>query len=74
KKNFGKNICFHGGIDVQKMLVFASPEEIINYVRWVTGSLYKGEGGIILGPSHDITVDTPVENILAVYRPDMLGC
>jgi len=74
KKSFGKNICFHGGIDVQKMLVFASPEEIINYVRWVTGSLYKGEGGIILGPSHDITVDTPVENILAVYRPDMLGC
>ncbi|MCL4385933.1 MAG: hypothetical protein M1479_07200 [Actinobacteria bacterium] len=67
KKKFGKNICFHGGLDVQKFLPFAKPEEIKAEVKRIM-KLFKDEGGIILGPSHYFTPDTPTENILAVYN------
>ncbi len=67
KSQFGKDICFHGGIDVQKFLPFATTNEVRKEVKRVK-ELFDGEGGIILGPSHYITVDTPIENILAIYN------
>ena len=66
RKKYGHNICFHGGIDVQNLLPMQKPEDIRKYIKWAK-ALFKNKGGIILGPSHDITVDTPLENILAVY-------
>lgn len=67
KKKFGRNICFHGGLDSQKLLPFAKPEEIRKEVRRIR-KLFDGEGGIILGPSHYLTPDIPIENILAIYK------
>jgi uroporphyrinogen decarboxylase len=67
KKRFGKDICFHGGVDAQKMLTGGTPEEIRREVSRIR-SVFGDEGGIILGPSHYITADTPVENILAIYE------
>ncbi len=67
KKQFGKDICFHGGVDAQKLLPFSSPEEIRKEIRRIS-SIFNGDGGIILGPSHYITADTPTENILAIYN------
>jgi len=29
--------------------------------------MFGHEGGIILRPSHYITADTPIENIIAIY-------
>ena len=69
KARYGKDICFHGGIDVQKMLPFDEPGKIKNYVRKIK-ELFGRSGGIILGPSHSITSDVSVENILAVYNAD----
>lgn len=71
KSRYGKNICFHGGIDVQHMLPFGKIKDIKEYVDKTT-HLFGDEGGLILGPSHEVTSDVPVENILAVYRPDLL--
>lgn len=67
KKQFGKDICFHSGVDAQKLLPFSSPEEIRKEIRRIR-SIFNGEGGIILGPSHYITTDTPTEDILAIYN------
>ena len=67
KKRFGKNICFHGGIDSQKFLPFARPKEIITEVGRLK-KLFDGKGGIILGPSHYLTPDIPIENIIAMYK------
>jgi uroporphyrinogen decarboxylase len=67
KEKYGDNICFHGGIDVQRLLPFGSPEDISSYIKWVA-DLFGNRGGIIIGPSHDITVDTPLENIEAIYN------
>ena len=66
-KLYGKNICLHGGIDVQNLLVFGSPEEIREEVKKVK-DLWGNDGGIILAPAHTTLPETPVENVLAIYE------
>lgn len=68
KKLFGRDICFHGGIDGQKLIPMGSPKQIIAEVKRIRNVYDNGEGGIILGPSHHITPDSPIENILAIYQ------
>ena len=68
KKLFGKNICFHGGVDGQKLIPLGTPEQIREEVRRIKNIYLDGSGGIIMGPSHHITPDTPIENILAIYQ------
>lgn len=67
KTKFGKNICFHGGLDTQKFLPFVTPKEVRKEVRRIN-TLFGDGGGLILGPSHYLTSDIPVDNILAIYR------
>jgi uroporphyrinogen decarboxylase len=67
RRKFGQNICFHGGVDVQNLLPLKKPEDVRQYIEWAK-NLFGNRGGIILGPSHDITTDTPLENILAIYN------
>lgn len=67
KKEFGKNICFHGGIDVQKVLPFGSKKEIEKEVRECIEILGK-DGGYICAPSHNLQADIPVENIIYMYE------
>jgi uroporphyrinogen decarboxylase len=66
KREFGKRLCFHGGIDIQKLLTYGTPAEVKQEVS-VVKELFDGEGGVILGPSHLMTRDVPVENIVALY-------
>lgn len=66
-KLYGGKVCLHGGMDVQKLLVEKTPEEIKEEVKKVV-SLWGSRGGIILAPSHETLPDTPVENILAIYE------
>ena len=49
KQEFGKDICFHGGIDAQKLLIEGTPENIKEEVAKAK-EIFKDEGGIILGP------------------------
>lgn len=66
QREFGKDICFHGSMDVQKELPFRTPEEIRKIVRSRIEVLGKN-GGLILAPSHNLQPDVPMENILALY-------
>ena len=56
-----------GGIDAQKLLVKSNPAVIRNEVSKIK-KLFKKNTGIILGPSHYLTNDIPLENILAAYK------
>ncbi|MBA7697561.1 hypothetical protein ES703_106228 [subsurface metagenome] len=67
KEEFGKDICFHGSIDVQKELPFRTPEEIRKIVRSRINILGE-DGGFILAPSHNLQPDIPVDNIVAMYE------
>ncbi len=66
KRRYGNNVCWHGGIDVQRLLPHGTPSAVREAVREAK-EIFGHDGGIVLGPSHEITPDTPLENILAIY-------
>jgi uroporphyrinogen decarboxylase len=67
KREYGADLCFWGGISVQKFLLFASPDEVRARTRQVMALLGHG-GGYIAGPTHWITADVPPENTLAMVQ------
>ena len=66
KTSFGDRLCFHGGIDVQNTLPFGTVEEVRKVTRERIEILAKN-GGYILAPTHNVQLDTPPENIVAMY-------
>ncbi len=66
KTSFGDRLCFHGGMDVQSTLPLGTEEEVRSAARERIEILGRG-GGYILSPTHNIQVDTPPQNILAMY-------
>jgi uroporphyrinogen decarboxylase len=71
KKEFGKDLVFFGGIDVQDLLPNGTPEMIHDEVRRRMEILGK-DGGYIVAPAHNIQPDTPVENVSAFFRAVLL--
>lgn len=66
KKEFGKDLVFWGGIDVQKLLPFGSPDDVRRVVRERIDVLGAG-GGYILSSSHNLLKAFPLANILAMF-------
>jgi len=69
KKDFGSRLAFHGGIDIQYLLPQKGAEEVAAETDRVAHILCAG-GGYVLSPSHNIQLDTPTENINAMYRTE----
>jgi uroporphyrinogen decarboxylase len=67
KRQFGDHLCFWGSIDEQHTLPFGSPQEVADEVRTRLRTLGKG-GGLILGPTHHVQLDTPMENFWAMVE------
>jgi uroporphyrinogen decarboxylase len=68
KRDFGARVCFHGGIDNQRVLPFGTPEDVRREVRLSIDSLACDSTGYILAPCHNIQAVSPVENIVAMYE------
>ena len=64
--DFGRDLAFSGTMCVQKMLPKLTTTEIVAEVE-LRRELFAA-GGLILGPTHAIQPDTPIENILTMYR------
>ncbi len=67
KAEFAGKITLHGAVDVQGWLQRATPPEIEQEVNRLMDEVGAG-GGFIIGPSHHIQPDTPLENVLAFYQ------
>ncbi len=67
KAQYGHRICFHGAIDVQQVLPNLTPAEIRQEVAKRIHDLGPG-GGYILAPCHNINIDIPVENVIAMFE------
>ncbi len=67
KKDFGEKLCFWGTIDEQYTLPFGSPEEVRQEVLTRLRTVGKN-GGLILGPTHHVQLDTPLENFWAMVE------
>jgi uroporphyrinogen decarboxylase len=66
KKEFGRDLTFLGGLDVQDLLPHGTPEQVRAGTRDLIETLGPG-GGFILAPSHQFQPDVPSENIAAMY-------
>jgi uroporphyrinogen decarboxylase len=66
KREFGKDLCFHGGIDTQGTLVNGTPDDVCRQIDSLIDALAAG-GGYILAPSHYIQGDAPMKNVLAMF-------
>jgi uroporphyrinogen decarboxylase len=67
KAEFGGRICFHGAIENQRILPFGTPEDVRAEVRHCIDALASDGTGYILAPCHNLQVNTPVGNIIAMY-------
>ena len=67
KKDFGQHLCFWGSIDEQYTLPFGTPETVRSEVLQRLSTLGK-DGGLILGPTHHVQLDTPMENFWAMVN------
>ncbi len=66
KAQYGEQLCFHGGVDIQKVLPFYTVDQIKAEVDQLTRIMGQN-GGLILASTHFIQNDTPVENVIAMY-------
>jgi uroporphyrinogen decarboxylase len=63
-REFGRDICFHGGLDTTGKLVSGTPDDVKREVDMLL-EIFDQEHGFILAPSHYLSADAPFENILA---------
>lgn len=66
-RDFGKSVVFHGGIDDQKALPFASPSEIKDLVRQNIQA-FRNCKGYVVAPCRNVQVNTPTANLVALYE------
>jgi uroporphyrinogen decarboxylase len=65
KRDFGEQLTFHGGIDIQRTLPFGTSEEVMAEVQRYIHALAPG-GGYIVAPAHNVQSDVPPENLVAI--------
>ena len=66
KKEFGNDISFLGGFDIQRLLPKGTIEQIREGAKKLIQE-YAHNGGFIFATSHNIEPDTPPENIVAAF-------
>jgi uroporphyrinogen-III decarboxylase len=67
KNEYGDRLCFWGSIDEQYTLPFGTPDEVRVEVDRRLKTLGR-DGGLILGPTHHVQLDTPMENFWAMVN------
>ena len=68
KREFGRELVFWGGgVDTQRVLGVAEPEQIREHVRRNIEALAPG-GGLVFAAVHDIQANVPPENIMAMWE------
>lgn len=67
KRRYGQRLAFYGGVSVQSLLPWGTPQQIRDEVRRLRDAVGRG-GGFILAPSHDMPGDIPLENMVALVE------
>jgi len=67
KREFGRDLCFHGSVDTQRTLPYGTSSDVTQEVQNRIEELGEG-GGFILAPTHTIEPDVPLDNIVAMYE------
>jgi len=67
KREYGDRLCFWGSMDEQYTLPFGTPAEVEKEVTTRLKTLGKN-GGLIIGPTHHVQLDTSLENFWAMVN------
>jgi uroporphyrinogen decarboxylase len=67
KRQYGRDIAFHGGVSVQHFLPESSAGEVRVETRRLIQEVGAG-GGFIIAPTHSLGNDIPPENLLALME------
>jgi uroporphyrinogen decarboxylase len=67
KKVYGDELCFWGSIDEQHTLPFGTPADVRQEVMTRLQTIGR-TGGLIIGPTHHVQLDTPLENLTALVH------
>jgi len=68
KNEFGKDLTFWGGgIDTQKILPHATPEEVKAHVRKQC-EIFGKDGGFVFNSVHNIQANAPIANVAAMIE------
>ncbi len=65
KREYGRDLAFQGGIDIQEVLPQGKPADVAAHVRSRAALLGPG-GGYIFGTAHNLLPDVPTANIAAL--------
>ncbi len=67
KRRYGRQLAFWGSIDEQRTMPFGTPAEVrAEALQRIAAVGY--DGGLILGPTHHVQLDTPMENLRALVQ------
>jgi uroporphyrinogen decarboxylase len=67
KKEHGDRLCFWGSLDIQQTIPFGTPDDVKHEV--ITRLKTIGhDGGLLIGPTHNLQLDTPLENFWALIN------
>ncbi len=66
KEQYGEQISFHGGIDIQQVMRNASVTQLRDEVARRISDLGRS-GGYFIAPCHNINIDIPTENVIAMF-------
>ena len=66
-RKFADKICLHGTISIQETLPKGSIQDVRAEVEHRM-ALCKGKGGMIISPANHVQDDTPLENIIEIYK------
>ncbi len=67
KNEYGDRLCFWGSVDIQQTLPFGTPDDVRNEIITRLRTMGR-EGGLIIGPTHNVQLDTPLENFWAMVN------
>ena len=66
RREFGRDLCFQGGMDIQGVLPHGTPQDVRDHVRQQIEAA-GDEGGYILCTAHNLQPDTPLANTWALF-------
>jgi uroporphyrinogen decarboxylase len=67
KREYGRDIAFHGGVSVQHLLPDSTPEGLRRELRRLIREVGAG-GGFIVAPTHSLGSDIPLENLAVMVE------
>ncbi len=60
-------MCFWGSVDIQQTMPFGTPQEVRLEILTRLHTIGRG-GGLLIGPTHNLQLDTPLENLWAMVE------